>query len=209
MTHKAELIWMLSFFIVSLGNRLEFIWKVPRFQWETLRWCLFLSTLESVDISCLSLRKVIMPQFKRKDEKKITFVIQQNTFLVFMSLYSKIIQLRTTFFFQTMLCNWIIYRLCKLLIMFINLNMKLVMHYSEKAESAFKATLRKISCALKAERDVGNWRGRWGAGPSHFFANQIPYLKKGSRLCPKDYCSLPLDFQTFRHLYLFSHGYRS
>ena len=111
--------------------------------------------------------------------------------------------------FQTMLCNWIICRLCKLLIMFINLNMKLVMHYSEKAESAFKASLRKISSALKAERDVGNRRGRWGAGPSHFFANQIPYLKKGSRLCPQYYCSPPLDFQTFRHLYLFSHGYRS
>ena len=93
--------------------------------------------------------------------------------------------------------------------MFINLNMKLVMHYSEKAESAFEANLRKISCALKAERDVGNRRGRWGAGPSHFFANQIPYLKKGSRLCPQYYCSPPLDFQTFRHLYLFSHGYRS
>ena len=46
---------------------------------------------------------------------------------------------------------------------------------------------RKISLALKAERDVGIWRGRWGTESSNFFADQISYLKKGSRLCHQHY----------------------
>ena len=81
--------------------------------------------------------------------------------------------------------------------MFINLNMKLVMHYSEKAESAFKATLRKVSCALKAERDVGTQRGEWGARPPHFFANQLTLSQKGEHIVPPTLLHGPPDFQNF------------
>ena len=62
--------------------------------------------------------------------------------------------------------------------------MKLVMYHSEKADSAFKATLRKISCALKAERDVGTRRGRWSTQPSDFLTYQLTLSQPGEQIMP-------------------------
>ena len=71
------------------------------------------------------------------------------------------------------------------------------------------ALLRKISRALKAARDVGYGTGTGESMPLQFLEGQLTLNQSGGRLYPPHKTKLPPDFQTFRHNYLLSHGYRS
>ena len=79
--------------------------------------------------------------------------------------------------------------------------------------SPCKATLRKISSALKTEcpfaRDVGTCEGRWGTRLSQFLAIQLTLSQPRGRIMPPTLLLVPPDFQTFRHPSLLSRGYIS
>ena len=147
-------------------------------------------------VSSLNFNKVVMSQFKRVNNQNIFFVIFLKLKWIFcMSLCSK------------KLCKHFLLNRFDNIISTYNPNctsvINLVYVYQPKYDTSYILLWmqRKINKGMSESRGVGG-----ALDLRIFFADQITYLKKGSRLCHQHYYRPPSDFQTFRHSCFLSHG---